>query len=192
MGFSLGGNVVAKWLGERGDDLPPEVRAGAVISAPWDLGRCADAIDGSGGMALLYRERFLRTLRHKALASSALPRAPLRRQAEVRACRTFAAFDDRVTSRLHGFDGARDYWERCSAGASPPASGGRSSPSPRRTTPSSRATRCRSRPRAPTRPSRLETYPAGGHVGFVSGRPWRFEFFAEARAAAFLAAALRR
>jgi predicted alpha/beta-fold hydrolase len=38
----------------------------------------------------------------------------------------------------------------------------------------------------------LETYPAGGHVGFVSGRPWRFEFFAEARAANFLEAALRR
>ncbi len=38
----------------------------------------------------------------------------------------------------------------------------------------------------------LETYPAGGHVGFVSGRPWRFEFFAETRAAAFLSEALRR
>ncbi len=33
-GFSLGGNVVAKWLGDSGDALPPEVRGGAVISVP--------------------------------------------------------------------------------------------------------------------------------------------------------------
>jgi len=30
-GFSLGGNVAAQWLGERGAGLPPEVRGGAVI-----------------------------------------------------------------------------------------------------------------------------------------------------------------
>ena len=191
-GFSLGGNVVAKWLGERGDDLPPEVRAGAVISAPWDLGRCADAIDGSGGMALLYRERFLRTLRRKALAKlRRYPGLPFD-AAEVRACRTFAAFDDRVTSRLHGFDGARDYWERCSArrfatGLRRPllAIAAADDPIvPRDALPLEAAR---------TNPAlTLETYPAGGHVGFVSGRPWRFEFFAEARAAAFLAASLRR
>jgi len=191
-GFSLGGNVVAKWLGERGDDLPLEVRAGAVISAPWDLGRCADAIDGSGGMAWLYRERFLRTLRHKALAKlRRFPGIPFD-AAEVRACRTFAAFDDRVTSRLHGFEGARDYWERCSArrfaaGLRRPllAIAAADDPIvPRDALPLEAAR---------TNPSlALETYPAGGHVGFVSGRPWRFEFFAEARAAAFLASALRR
>jgi uncharacterized protein len=191
-GFSLGGNVVAKWLGERGDDLPPEVRAGAVISAPWNLARCADAIDGSGGMALLYRERFLRTLRHKALAKlRRYPGLPFD-AAEVRACRTFAAFDDHVTSRLHGFAGARDYWDRCSAG--------RFAAGIRRPLLAIAADDDPIVPRdalpleaARTNPAlTLETYPAGGHVGFVSGRPWRFEFFAESRAAAFLSAALRR
>jgi predicted alpha/beta-fold hydrolase len=38
----------------------------------------------------------------------------------------------------------------------------------------------------------LEVHPTGGHVGFVAGPPWRFEFFAEERAAAFLFQALRR
>src|SRR5947208_13089275 len=33
-GFSLGGNVLLKWLGERGDDLPPEVRSAAAVSVP--------------------------------------------------------------------------------------------------------------------------------------------------------------
>ncbi|HEX6839843.1 MAG TPA: alpha/beta fold hydrolase, partial [Polyangia bacterium] len=40
-GFSLGGNVVAKYLGVRGDAVPPEVRAGAVVSVPFDLALCA-------------------------------------------------------------------------------------------------------------------------------------------------------
>jgi len=39
---------------------------------------------------------------------------------------------------------------------------------------------------------RLEVYAAGGHVAFVSGVPWRLEFFAEREAARFLADALRR
>lgn len=191
-GFSLGGNVVAKWLGELGDALPPEVRGGAVISAPFDLARCADAIDGSGGMARLYRARFLRTLRAKAIDKTRRFDGLPFTAAEVRACDTFARFDDVVTSRLHGFDGARDYWTRCSSG---PSLGGLRRPLlaiaadddpivPGDTLPREAARRLPA--------LTLETYPAGGHVGFVSGRPWRFEFFAEARAAAFLRDALRR
>jgi predicted alpha/beta-fold hydrolase len=191
-GFSLGGNVVAKWLGEEGDALPAEVRAGAVISVPWDLARCGEAIDGAGGMARLYRERFLRTLRAKALAKARrFPGLPFTAE-EVRACRTFAAFDDRVTARLHGFRGARDYWDRCSAarfvaGVRRPrlAIAAEDDPIvPRDALPVEAA--------AMNPAVTLETYPAGGHVGFVSGRPWRFEFFAEARAAASLRAALGR
>ena len=68
IGFSLGGNVVAKYLGERGDAVPAGVGAAAVISVPFDLAGCCRAIDGPGLAALLYRERFLRKLRNKALA----------------------------------------------------------------------------------------------------------------------------
>ncbi|WP_235969537.1 YheT family hydrolase [Anaeromyxobacter diazotrophicus] len=191
-GFSLGGNVVAKWLGEGGERLPPEVRAGAVISVPFDLARCADAIDGSGGMARLYRARFLRTLRAKALDKTRRFEGLPFTAAEVRACDTFARFDDAVTSRLHGFAGARDYWTRCSSGRALPglarpllAIAAEDDPIvPRESLPLEVARH--------TPALRLETYPAGGHVGFVSGRPWRFEFFAEARAATFLDEALRR
>ena len=46
-GISLGGNVTAKWFGESGASLPDEVRGGAVVSVPFDLGRCAAAMDGA-------------------------------------------------------------------------------------------------------------------------------------------------
>ena len=191
-GFSLGGNVVAKWLGERGDALPAEVRAGAVISAPFDLARCADAIDGPGGMARLYRARFLRTLRAKALDKTRRFEGLPFTAAEVRACHTFARFDDVVTSRLHGFEGARDYWTRSSSGR---ALAGLRRPLLAIAAEDDPIVPGDTLPLEAARGSQaltLETYPAGGHVGFVSGRPWRFEFFAEARAAAYLAEALRR
>ncbi len=190
-GFSLGGNVVAKWLGERGDDVPAEVRGGAVISVPFDLARCAAAIDAGRGMGRIYRERFLRTLRRKAIAKRRLfPDVPFT-EAEVRACRTFAAYDERVTSRLHGFAGALDYWRRASSG---PFVGGVRRPLLAISAEDDPIVPGDALPRAAAAAEhfRLEVFPAGGHVGFVTGPPWRFEFYAEVRAAEFLSQALRR
>jgi uncharacterized protein len=191
-GFSLGANVVAKWVGERGDALPAEVRAAAAICAPYDLAACGAAMDRAGGLGIVYRERFLRSLRAKALAKLArFPDLPLDARA-IRACRTFLAIDEEVTAPLHGFPSAADYYARSSSG---PLLGGVRRPLlalsaeddpmiPRASIPVERA-----RANAAVL---LETYPAGGHVGFVSGLPWRLEFYGEARAAAFLADALRR
>jgi predicted alpha/beta-fold hydrolase len=191
-GFSLGGNVVARWLGERGDDLPAEVRAAATICAPFDLAASGAAIDRARGIGRIYRERFLRTLRRKALAK-------LRRfgdlpfdAASVRACRTFVDYDERVTAPLHGFAGAADYYARAS---SAPLLGRVRRPLLAIAAADDPIVPGDALPLAAARenPSfRLEVYPAGGHVAFVSGQPWRFEFFAEARAAEFLAQALRR
>src|SRR5205807_1959096 len=64
-GFSLGGNVVAKYLGERGATVPPQVRGAAVVSVPFDVARCARTLDGPGLATQFYRERFLRSLRRK-------------------------------------------------------------------------------------------------------------------------------
>ena len=184
-GFSLGGNVVVKYLGERGDDLPAEVRGAAVISVPFDLARSAAAIDGPGFWSWVYRERFLCRLREKALAKAR--RFPDRLDAAaIRAAATFSAFDGAVTAPVHGFDSARAYWARCSSG---PFLAGVRRPLlaiaalddpmvPADTLPLEAA---RSNPQV-----ELVVTPAGGHVGFVSGR-LRPSFWAEARAAAFLA-----
>jgi uncharacterized protein len=186
-GFSLGGNVVARWLGERGDALPREVRAAAVVSVPFDLDRCCRAIDGPGAMTWLYRERFLRNLRTKALAKAArFPRAL--DPAAIRAARSLRAFDAAVTAPLHGFGSAEDYYARASSG---PVVGGARRPLlalascddpmvPRETLPLDAV---RENPLVA-----LETSDCGGHVAFVGGLPWRPTFWAERRAAEFLAA----
>ncbi len=183
-GFSLGGNVTAKWIGERGADLPAEVRAGAVISVPFDLAACALAIDGPGFWPFVYRERFLRMLRRKALVKARTFPALLD-AAAIPGIRTFADFDEQVTSRLHGFAGARDYWARSSSGPFLP---GVRVPLLLLTADDDPMVPAASLPRAGENPHLVvEVTRGGGHVGFVSGPPWSFRFHAEQRVAAFLA-----
>lgn len=188
-GFSLGGNVVAKYLGERGGAVPPEVRAAAVISAPFDLAACARALDGPGFWFRLYRERFLRRLRRKALAKARrFPRAI--DAAAARSARSFAQFDGQVTAPLHGFAGAEDYWARSSSGrylggVRRPLLAIASSDDPMVPAASLPVEAARANPCVT-----LEVHPAGGHVAFVSGPPWRPSYWAEGRALDFLAAAV--
>ena len=54
-----------EWLGEQGDAA--SVQAAVGLSVPFDLKLCAHALDASDAMAFVYRTRFLRTLKRKAL-----------------------------------------------------------------------------------------------------------------------------
>lgn len=186
VGFSLGGNVVAKYLGERGAAVPDGVRAGVVISVPFDLERCCAAIDGSDLASLVYRERFLRLLRPKALAKAR--RFPgLIDEARVQRARSLREFDDAVTAPIHGFAGAADYYARSSSG--PLLPGVRRpllviSAEDDPFVPGSTL---------PIRALRENAYvtplvsAAGGHVGFLSGPPWALRRWAEEQAAEFIA-----
>lgn len=189
-GFSLGGNVAVKYLGEHGDTLPPEVRAGAVISVPFDLARSAQAIDGPGFWNRVYRERFLRRLRRKATAKLRQHPGWIAPEA-IRGATTFATFDHRITAPVHGFRSAEEYWtlssaQRFLAGVRRPllAVAALDDPIvPGDTLPVDEARR---NPLVT-----LEVTDAGGHVAFVGG--WLFwpSFWAERRAVDFLAARLR-
>ena len=188
VGISLGGNVLLKWLGEQGNDLPASVRAAAAVSVPFDLERGSRQIER--GFSRLYTVHFLRTLRRKALAK--LAQEPgLFAEAPLRAARTLTAFDDAVTAPVHGFAGAQDYYTRSSS------------------------LQFLLRIRLPTlllsafddpflpreilddvailasKSSFLdvEFHEHGGHAGFVAGRlPWRATYYAEERVTAYLAA----
>lgn len=121
LGFSLGGNVALKLLGEDGadaarssrPDVGAAVDAGCAISVPFDLSAGADALAG-GGMARLYSTYFLRSLRGKLETKRPLLEPLIDFPSAVTA-RTIREFDDRVTARLHGFDGAEDYYARSSS-----------------------------------------------------------------------------
>ncbi len=187
-GFSLGGNVVVKYLAERGQAAPSQLVAAAVISVPFDLAACARAVDGPGFWTAVYRERFLRTLRSKALRK-ARTFTGLLDPARVRAIRTFTEFDERVTAPLHGFASAADYWARSSSGklldrVRRPLLALAAADDPIVPAGSLPLMAARANPRVT-----LEVVPAGGHAGFVAGPLWRPRYWAEERAVEFLARA---
>jgi len=111
-GVSLGGNALAKWLGERGEAAAGIVASAAAVCAPLDLTAAGEALER--GLARLYARHFLATLRVNALGR--LARFPgLYDAGAVRRARTLRDFDDVVTAPLHGFRDAADYWMRASA-----------------------------------------------------------------------------
>ena len=189
-GVSLGGNVLLKWLGERGDRVPAAVRAAAAVSVPYDLGRGSRHI--GQGFARVYERAFLRSLRRKAHAK--LARYPDLFSADrLGAARSLFDFDDVVTAPVHGFASADDYYDRSSsirflAGVRRPTLLLSAVDDPFLPA----AVLDEVRAIAAGNPAlRVEFEPRGGHVGFVGGRvPWRPVYWAERRVVEFLAAQL--
>jgi uncharacterized protein len=114
LGVSLGGNVLLKWLGERGREALALVRRAASVSAPIDLTAAGGALDRGLNRAL-YTRLFLSTLKPKALAQLGIFPG-LFDSARVGAARSFREFDDLVTAPLHGFRDVEHYWSTASSG----------------------------------------------------------------------------
>ena len=114
LGVSLGGNMLLKWLGERGDAAGARVRRAAAVSAPVDFAAAGDALD-RGLNRILYVRHFLSTMKPKALEK--LEVFPgLYDGKRVKAARTFREFDNLVTAPLHGFRDTDHYWSAASCG----------------------------------------------------------------------------
>ena len=111
-GVSLGGNVLLKFLGERGNDLPPQLKAAAAISVPFDLSRSSKRINR--GFSRFYQQFFLNSLRRKAQEKAG--RFPdLAPADKISGLRTLEDFDNLITGPLHGFRNAEDYYQRSSS-----------------------------------------------------------------------------
>ncbi len=108
-GFSLGGNMVLKYLGEQVFPIPPTVSRAIAFSVPCDLAACSEALARPSNA--LYMKRFLKLLRAKIRAKmEALPGTISDEGYE--SLKNFRDFDDRYTAPIHGFRDANDYWQR--------------------------------------------------------------------------------
>ncbi len=106
VGFSLGANALLKSLGEEMDTHP--VDSAVAVSAPYDLRM--GSINISQGFNRVYDYRFLRTLRVKLDEKRRqYPELPIFTGS------TLYEFDNQVTSIVHGFADAEDYYARCSS-----------------------------------------------------------------------------
>ncbi len=111
-GFSLGGNALAKYLGEQGARTP--LAAAVTVSVPFDLGVCADYIDR--GFSRLYQTHLVRSMRDSTRARMHHVGELAINTAALKRARSFREFDDAVTAPLHGFTDADDYYRRASSG----------------------------------------------------------------------------
>ncbi len=180
-GYSLGGNVLLKYLGETGDSSP--LQAGVAVCVPLDLHKCAQALDQ--GFSKLYQRYLLKSMKASVMRKFDKDTAAFDWDRAMNA-RTFAEFDDVVTAPLHGFDGMTDYYDRCSSVRfladirvatlivnavddpfmTPDIIPGED---------------------ALSESVQLEVSDTGGHVGFVEGgTPWRPKYYLPRRVISFL------
>src|SRR4029079_12793946 len=107
VGVSVGGSVLINWLGRKRAEPARTIAAAAAVSTPLDLEASGIAI--AKGANRIYTRNFLSTLKPKSLAMAR--RFPeLLDDTRIRRARTLRDFDDAVTSLLHGFIDATDYW----------------------------------------------------------------------------------
>jgi predicted alpha/beta-fold hydrolase len=109
VGYSLGANMLLKFLGERGGEVP--IKAAVAVSAPLDLASTARHMMRRRN--ILYQSYLLRGMRNESLGSPAELTAAER--AAIRAARSIWEFDHRFSAPRSGFRGAEDYYERNAA-----------------------------------------------------------------------------
>jgi len=188
IGFSLGGNLILKYLGERPDELSPRLHRAVAFSAPCELACSSHQLSLRSNR--IYMERFLISMRAKLHAKKRLFPHQLDLTGLNR-IRTFQEFDNRFTAPIHGFSDAADYWARNScrqflsniqlpsllvSALNDPFLG----------------PRCYPREEAAASEAfHFEAPATGGHVGFYAHSKVG-EYWSETRAAEFLSATMER
>ncbi|MDH7447364.1 YheT family hydrolase [Aquimarina sp. 2201CG14-23] len=109
-GFSLGGNITLKYLGER--KTPLQVKSAVAVSVPCDLYDSLCAINKPSNF--IYQQRFIRSLKQKLLERQhAFPdKISI---SDIKACKSLIDIDDLYTSKAHGYIDALDYYKKCSS-----------------------------------------------------------------------------
>ena len=182
VGFSLGANVLLKWLGETG--AQSTITAACAVSTPFDLLKCVFRLQT--GFSVIYDRYLLGRLRKKLNFKFNTGDAP-RYIPNAQYFKSLYDFDHHVTAPLHGFKSAKDYYRRASC-----------RPYLKNIQIPTLLLQSRDDPfmQADVIPDaselsdkiQLEVHERGGHVGFVSGHlPWKPEYWLETRIPNFLA-----
>lgn len=187
VGYSLGGNVLLKWLGETG--LRAALSAAVAVSVPFSLAEAAQRVNS--GFSRLYQWKLLKSMRRRTAAKLKQMPLPIK-TSNLSELRSFRQFDECVTAPLHGFRNADHYYGVASSrqylrsiavdtlilhAADDPFM-----------TPAAVPMRSELSPHV-----ELELYLRGGHVGFIAGHwPWRPRYWLEQRIPAYLEQRLQR
>ena len=176
IGYSLGGNVLLRWLGKTDSAAP--VRAAVAVSVPYVLHSAADRLNR--GFSRVYQWQLMRSLRFTVAEKRKRITLPIQVQ-DLSILKSFRDFDEYVTAPLHGFDSADHYY---TVSSSRQYLGGITIPTlllHARDDPFMTDTAIPRKNELPDSVT-LEVSPCGGHVGFVTGAwPWCARYWLEER-----------
>lgn len=112
VGFSLGANVLLKWLGSDEQQIPTNVDSAIAIAPPADLGKCAASL--MTGFSRFYDGYFarlmIRRLRERRLLRPDMIDFPIQKKPEK-----LSQLDEALTVPAGGFASLTDYYDRCSS-----------------------------------------------------------------------------
>ncbi len=191
IGFSLGGNVLTKYLGE--ESHLSQLASAVVISAPLHLAGCAERI--SRRFSRIYQKYLLDMLKNTTIKKMEAFKSafPLKLSADqIARFKTLMQFDDAITAPLHGFKSAADYYAKASGlqflkSIKTPSLFIHAKDDPFM----SHSVIPSSADLSPT--IQYELSEAGGHVGFLSGKnPMNPTFWLEKRAPLYIAEQLKK
>jgi len=119
VGFSLGGNVLLKWLGEQGSNV--SLFAACAISVPMVLSACATKLDA--GFSRVYRYSLIRELKqymkskyvHLTSIGQLQEAVKISELGSLSSIKSFWQYDDQVVAKLHGYKSAADYYQKSSS-----------------------------------------------------------------------------
>jgi len=110
VGFSLGGNLMLKYLGEQ-NHIPSEIKSAVAISTPCDLGASLEELNRPHNF--LYSKRFIKNLKKELQLRQTYFPSEISKE-EITQCNSLLAIDELYTSRAHGFKNASHYYKKCS------------------------------------------------------------------------------
>ena len=179
IGYSLGGNMLLKLLGELADKSP--LSAAVSVSPPMQLDICADRMNR--GFSRFYQHRLVKDLNKmldKKYDTHDMNSLINLQREDVKKLSTFWEFDDAYTAPIHGFKSAQDYYTKSSSkqflkriktntlvihSLDDPFMTPQIIPSKDEVSSS----------------VKLEIYPNGGHVGFIDGTLFKPKYWLEER-----------
>jgi len=112
VGFSLGGNVLLKYMGEMGAKAPSQINAAAAISVPCDLASSSQKLQSLENG--IYARRFLASLKKKVKEKASQYPSWFDATA-IGKINTIEGFDDWYTAPVHGYAHAQDYYSKNSS-----------------------------------------------------------------------------
>ncbi len=113
VGFSMGGSLTLRYLGEKPNDVNPLVRKALAASVPLDLPSSVRELAKKGKQ--FYMKRFIKKLRKKIEEKERMfPQHPILTAKNYDTVRNFEDFDSRYTAPLHGYADCHDFYAKAS------------------------------------------------------------------------------